>query len=129
MADSGPATGITGLAGVIIWTEPDRLAGMLAFYRDVLGLPIRSEKPTFANFEWGGVRFSVAAHDEVTGATRDPLRVMVHFTVGDIHATFSLLRDRGVAFSRQPEQERWGGWVATFADPDGNTLQLLQLPR
>ena len=30
--------------------------------------------------------------------------------------------------TRAPEREEWGGWVATFADPDGNVLQLMQLP-
>jgi predicted enzyme related to lactoylglutathione lyase len=33
-----------------------------------------------------------------------------------------------VEFIRQPEREQWGGWIATFKDPDGNILQLLQLP-
>ncbi len=123
---AGEGAGIEGVAGVIIWT--DRYPEMLAFYRDVLGLTPRSEKPAFANFEWGGFRLSVAAHDEVHGPARDPLRIMVHLKVADIAATHRRLVDRGVVFSRSPEQERWGGWVATFADPDGNTLQLLQLP-
>lgn len=117
---------IEGVAGVIIWT--DRYPEMLAFYRDVLGLAPRSERAAFANFEWGGFRLSVAAHDEVRGPARDPLRIMVHFKVPDIAAAHRRLADRGVVFSRPPEEERWGGWVATFADPDGNTLQLLQLP-
>jgi catechol 2,3-dioxygenase-like lactoylglutathione lyase family enzyme len=30
----------------------------------------------------------------------------------------------GVVFERPPEREDWGGTVATFHDPDGNTLQL-----
>ena len=34
----------------------------------------------------------------------------------------------GVTFTRPPELEPWGGRIATFADPDGNTLQLMQLP-
>ena len=117
---------IEGVAGVIIWT--DRYPEMLAFYRDVLGLTPRSERSTFANFEWDGFRLSVAAHDEVHGPARDPLRIMVHLRVADIAATHRRLVEQGVEFSRAPEQERWGGWVATFADPDGNTLQLLQLP-
>ena len=117
---------IGGVAGVIIWT--DRYPRMLAFYRDTLGLTPRSERAAFANFEWGRFRLSVAAHDGVHGPARDPLRIMIHFEVADIAAACQRLRERGVAFSRPPEQERWGGWVATFADPDGNTLQLLQLP-
>ena len=119
--------GISGVAGVIIWTE--QFEEMLRFYRDVLGLPLRGAKPGFANFEWGSFRLSVASHDGVQGQSRDPLRVMVNFAVDDIFAAHRRLTESGVAFLRSPEQEPWGGWVATLADPDGNTLQLLQLPR
>lgn len=124
MTDAG--ADITGVAGVIVWT--DRFDAMLRFYRDTLGLEPRGVKASFANFAWGGFRLSVAAHDGVRGPARDPLRVMVNLSVADIHAAHRRLEARGVAFSRTPERERWGGWVATFADPDGNTLQLLQLP-
>jgi predicted enzyme related to lactoylglutathione lyase len=54
---------------------------------------------------------------------------MVNFAVDDIHAAHARLAAAGVTFTREPGQEPWGGWVATFSDPDGNTLQLLQLPR
>jgi predicted enzyme related to lactoylglutathione lyase len=120
--------GIQGLAGVLIWTDAQRFPEMRRFYRDVLGLVTRSDRPDFINFAWGDVRLSVSVHHEVAGRADDPLRVMVNFTVEDIHAAVVQLRTRGVAFSRPPEQEKWGGWVATFNDPDGNTLQLFQLP-
>ena len=53
---------------------------------------------------------------------------MVNLTVADIGAAHERLRGAGVAFTRDPEREDWGGQVATFADPDGNVLQLMQLP-
>ena len=43
-------------------------------------------------------------------------------------AAYERLRRGGVVFTRPPEREDWGGQVATFADPDGNVLQLMQLP-
>ena len=52
---------------------------------------------------------------------------MPHFGVEDIHAEAMRLTCFGVEFIRQPAQEAWGGWVATFKDPDGNILQLLQV--
>ena len=111
---------------MIVWTDSfQRMAG---FYRDTLGLTPFHEKAAFVNFEWGDFRLSVAAHDHVHGRSRDPLRVMINLAVDDIHAVHERLRAAGVTFSRPPEQERWGGWVATFEDPDGNTLQLLQQP-
>ena len=117
---------VEGVIGVIIWTEKlDRLAG---FYRDKLGLEPHSVRPDFISFRWGDMRLSVGEHSQVSGRNRDPFRVMVNLGVSDIHATHKSLVSKGVAFSRPPEQEHWGGWVATFSDPDGNTLQLMQQP-
>ena len=122
------AGGIEGLAGVLVWTEASRYPAMRDFYVDTLSLTPRSDRPKFVNFEWGGQRLSVSIHEDVTGANEDPLRQMINLTVSDIHATANALEARGVQFSRPPEQEPWGGWIATFHDPDGNTLQLLQTP-
>jgi len=119
---------IEGLAGVLIWTEADRFPAMARFYRDTLGLAPRSAKSDFINFDWSGVRLSVGVHDRVRGVSREPLRVMVNLTVADIHTAHERLTGAGVIFTRAPAREEWGGWVATFADPDGNILQLMQLP-
>ena len=119
---------IDGLAGVLIWTSADRFGAMARFYRDTLGLAPRSDKSDFINFDWNGVRLSVSIHDRVGGTNGDPLRIMVNLTVTDIRAVHDRLVRAGVVFTRAPEREDWGGWVATFADPDGNVLQLMQLP-
>ena len=119
---------IQGLAGVLIWTERERFDAMARFYRDRLGLTPRTSKPDFINFDWGGVRLSVSVHDRVSGVSRDPLRIMVNLAVDDIRAVHARLERAGVVFTRVPEAEEWGGQVASFLDPDGNLLQLLQLP-
>jgi len=119
---------IEGLAGVLIWTAADRFPAMARFYRETLGLAPRSDKADFVNFDWSGVRLSVGVHDRVEGTSRDPLRLMINLTVTDIRAVHDRLVRAGVVFTRAPEREDWGGWVATFADPDGNVLQLMQLP-
>ena len=118
---------IEGVAGVIIWTEDlERLA---AFYRDTLELTPHSIRPNFIAFRWGGMRLSLGKHSKVRGAARDPYRIMINLGVDDIHRVYASLRAKGVAFLKPPQREEWGGWVATFFDPDGNTLQLLQQPR
>ncbi len=114
-------------AGVLIWTEAAHFESMMRFYRDTLGLRPRSVKEDFINFEWGEVRLSVGIHRSLRGRSRDPLRIMVNLVVDDIHATYQRLIDAGTRFSRAPEVEDWGGYVATFVDPDGNVLQLMQL--
>ena len=117
---------ITGVAGVIIWT--DDLERLVAFYRNTLGLTPYSVRPHFIAFRWGNMRLSVGKHRHVAGPARDPYRIMINLAVQDIDATYAALVARDVIFLKPPTQEEWGGWVATFFDPDGNILQLLQQP-
>ena len=119
---------ILGLSGVLVWTAAARYPTMRAFYIDTLELIPRSDRERFVNFDWGAQRLTVSVHQGVTRATTDPLRLMINLNVDDIHAVAARLAANGVEFTRAPEQEPWGGWVATFHDPDGNTLQLLQTP-
>ncbi len=119
---------VTGFAGVILWTTSERHPAMARFYRDVLGLPVVSERPGFVAFAWDDVRLTVTVHSELTGSASDPLRIMVNLATADIHRAHRRLVAAGVTFLRPPEREHWGGWVATMTDPDGNLVQLLQLP-
>ena len=117
---------VKGIAGVIIWTNNvERLAG---FYLGVLEMEPVSQREGFMAFQFGDLRFSISDHSEVKGGAKDPLRIMVNLAVDDIHASYQRLRGKGVEFIREPEKEHWGGYVATFKDPDGNVLQLLQQP-
>lgn len=118
---------IDDIIGVILWT--DNLESMVGFYRDVMELPLHSHHGDFATFELRpGMRLSIGLHDRVRGPSTEPFRVMVNLSVQDIHAAHETLTERGESFIREPEQEGWGGWIATLHDPDGNTLQLMQMP-
>ena len=117
---------IEGVVGVVIWT--DDLDRLLSFYRDTLGLTPHSVRPNFVAFKWGDMRFSIGHHSDVNGRTAEPDRVMINLGVRDIQGAYESLKATGVEFTRPPELEHWGGWVSTFSDPDGNTLQLLQQP-
>ena len=114
------------LSGVIIWTGD--LPALREFYCETLGMRPHSDRPHFVSFKWGGLRFAIGSHDRVSGAARDPHRVMVNFDATDVHALHAELTAKGVEFIRPPERESWGGWVASFLDPDGNIIQLLEQP-
>ena len=116
---------IERVVGVVIWTED--LETLVEFYRDTLGLTPHSVRPDFVAFRWGNMRLSIGKHSDVRGRSAEPYRVMVNLGVSDIHRLHKELTAKGVHFSRPPEQEHWGGWVA-LSDPDGNTLQLMQQP-
>lgn len=116
---------IEGVAGVVIWTSD--LMNMFEFYQGKLGLEPHSVKPDFVSFKWGKMRLGLGVHSQVTGGSKDPFRVMVNFGVDDIKSEYSRLISQGVIFIRKPEKENWGGRIATFSDPDGNILQLMQI--
>lgn len=123
--DPGGRAALGPIIGVIVST--DDLPRLVRFYRDTLGLATYHERERVVNFQWGELRLTLTRHDQVNGRSRDPLREMINFGVRDIHAAHRRLRAAGVEFLRPPQQEPWGGWIATFSDPDGNTLQLIQL--
>ena len=112
--------------GVIIWT--DDLSRLREFYCHTLEMEPHSDRPYFVSFKWGDLRFSIGSHESIHGHARDPYRVMVNFDVEDIHAFHAAMTAKGVEFIRPPEREHWGGWVATFTDPDGNIIQVLEQP-
>ena len=118
---------INSVVGITLWTG--NLEQQFRFYHDLLRLPLHSNHGDFISFQMGeNMRLNIGTHDGVTGPSQDPYRIMPHLGVEDIHGEHQRLVAAGVEFLRPPEQEHWGGWVATFKDPDGNILQFLQFP-
>ncbi len=122
---------IEGLAGVILWTSAERFEAMRRFYVEQVGLsPQPSNRTGHVAFSWGEpprhVRLIVGVHQGVTGANPDPERIMVNLLASDVPALAAEMRARGVEFVEEPREQSWGGWIATFRDPDGNTVQLLK---
>ena len=112
---------LSGLHSVLIWSED--VQRLLPFYRDVLGLKPLVETDQFAVFPAVGLR--IGTHSEVSGLARDPNRVMVNFRVADCQVEYERLVALGVEFMREPSPDAIH-IVATFTDPDGNVLQLMQ---
>jgi predicted enzyme related to lactoylglutathione lyase len=121
----GMETLIAGLAGVVIWTSEERFSAIRRFYVETLGLRPRSDRPNFVNFQIGAARLTIGVHRGVDGSSRDPLRMMINLAVTDIHAAHARMATVGVPCLRDPSPEPWGGMVATYSDPDGNTVQLM----
>jgi predicted enzyme related to lactoylglutathione lyase len=115
---------------VIIWT--DDLSRLTPFYRDKLGLTAEMEGDEFTVFTAaspGGTQIALGRHSDVSGRSKEPQRIMVNFLVQDCQKDYEGLRGRGVEFSRTPSVDQDDGFlIATFQDPDGNTLQLFQPP-
>ena len=102
----------------------------VAFYRDVLGLPLLfiDEKFQFASFRAGAIRFAVVGGTDAKKMRESKGGGDVHagiaFCVPDVDAAFSELFAKGVRFTMLPSKQPWGGYMALFADPDGNIFYL-----
>lgn len=96
----------------------------VAFYRDTLGLKlVRQESATWAEFDAGGRPF--ALHSAGDG---QPVRgggATAVFAVGDLNRARSELSDKGVQFVHEGDVEGFARF-ASFLDPDGNTVQIIQ---
>ncbi len=121
---------VGALTSVLLFTSEERFPAMRAFYIDALGLEPSADRGMRTAFDWKveplRVRLIISTHDGVEGMASDPYRMMVNFQVDDCVATAARMEAAGVVFSQPPTQLSWGGWVATFTDPDGNIVQLLQ---
>jgi len=102
-----------------------------AFYRDVLGLPLKFTSPGWTEFEAGSV--TLALH--MTGGQKLPAysgrppagQAQLGFMVDDLQATYEALKAQDVYFSQPPQVQRSGGSpLAVLHDPDGLGITLQQ---
>lgn len=99
----------------------------VAFYRDVLGLPLLFEvPPKMAFFMCGPVRLMLSVAD---APKYDHPGSIVYYRVDDIQASHQALVAKGVPFAtaphmiaRMPDHELW---LADFEDTEGNTAALM----
>ncbi len=94
----------------------------VAFYTDVLGLRlVRREGGEWAEFEAGPVRLALhgAERPETGGGT-------AVFRVDDLEAARWQLEERGARFDDHVGEVAGFARFATFRDPDGNALQLIE---
>jgi catechol 2,3-dioxygenase-like lactoylglutathione lyase family enzyme len=110
-----------GIDHVYYWTrDMDRA---VAFYGDVLGLELSYRAAGgWAEFRAGPVRLALHGTEE---AELPPGGTVV-FRVEDLDEATSSLRQRGVVFDGHESEVPGVGRFATFHDPDGNPLQLIE---
>lgn len=94
----------------------------LAFYRDVLGLPLlRRDGDEWAELEAGPVR--LALHGT---ADSMPSSGTVVFRVADLDGARIVLRERGADVDEHLGEVEGFARFATVRDPDGNPVQLIE---
>ena len=101
----------------------------VSFFKDTIGLPVKfeSEEMGWAEFDLGGISLAVERQDEDDAEALSLVGrfVGISLQVDDIDTIYQELTGKGVEFEGQPAKQPWGGVLAHFKDPDGNTITLL----
>lgn len=99
------------------------------FYQDIVGMRLvfSDDRLGWAQFDLGGTFLGIERCDpeneEAAGLVGRFAGTSIE--VEDIDAVHESLQANGVEFTGPPERQPWGGKLAHFKDPDGNTLTLL----
>ena len=102
------------------------MARSVAFYRDVLELPLRFESPHWTEF--GTEVCTVALHPAEAPSAAAPAsagRCHLGFQVPDIAAFHRRMESLGVTCIQPPKREQFGT-LAVYADPDGLPITIMQ---
>ena len=102
--------------------SPDPKA-LSAFYEKVLGKPADWADQEWSGWQLGDCFLTLGPHSEVKGKAKEPQRVIFNLETDEVKQEFERIRALGAEVIREP-YEMDGGWIATFADTDGNYFQL-----
>lgn len=101
-----------------------------AFYRDVLGLPLKMHTPGWTAFNTGDITLALHATDANSQGRVEGLppagQAQIVFIVDDIQTTYEALKTQDVSFSMPPQKQATGRTFAILHDPDGFAITLQQ---
>jgi catechol 2,3-dioxygenase-like lactoylglutathione lyase family enzyme len=95
------------------------------FYENILGLQKKYEFKDYAGFDCGGVEIGLKTWGEKEKPRKG--EPTIDFLVDNVDESYRTLKERGVNFTKEPEDTLWNARIAIFSDPDGNLLQMVQI--
>lgn len=113
-----------------------RFEETVAFYRDVLQIPVRVDAGVYVAFDAGGFELGIYRRDlmaeivqsipTLPEASSDSL--LINIEVDALDEVIAQLRERGVDFLTEAhEQAEWGMRVTHLRDPEGNLIELYEV--
>ncbi len=103
----------------------------VAFYREILGLPLRSESSEWTEFETPGSTLALHLADGPATPSQSmapAAQCQLGFSVEDIDAFHQQMIAKGVTCLQLPEEEDFGK-LAEYADPDGLPFSVVEEPK
>ena len=98
------------------------LAAAKAVYTALLGLPPQTDAPFYVGYEAEGQQIGLVPNAGSQGMTSPT----AYWHVADIAARLADVTAAGATVQASPRDVGGGRLVATFTDPDGNVLGLIQ---
>jgi catechol 2,3-dioxygenase-like lactoylglutathione lyase family enzyme len=96
------------------------------FYEEILGLEKKYEYTSYVGFECGGVEIGLIPKPKERRKS-SLLSPSVEFLVDNVDKVYNELKRKRVKIIKELHNEPWGGREATFTDPDGNILEIVQI--
>jgi len=93
-----------------------------AFFRDVLGLPVRTSDARFAEVGSGVV--TIMLSPDALVPTKPSAGVILHFQVDDVVAALEEARAKGATVLMEPTRTDWGTESAMIAGPEDVVVDL-----
>jgi catechol 2,3-dioxygenase-like lactoylglutathione lyase family enzyme len=105
---------------IVLFTKD--MPGMIAFYRDILGLPLVKDEPGWKELDAKGC--IIALHNGSSQVGKRPPKI--GFWAGDVAAAREALVARGARLGKI----MWGGGLTRCEDkdPDGNPFSISDRP-
>lgn len=115
----------TGVATV--WLPVSDMQRALGFYRDTLGLTVKSEDEVWSEIDADGLMIGLNGREETSGRGTPGGAVISFRPDGGIEDEVDRLKQAGVDFAGPVSDHEWGR-IAAFHDSEGNALQLYAPP-
>jgi predicted enzyme related to lactoylglutathione lyase len=115
-------TSILNLNSIMIGTAQPKVLG--EFYEKVFGRPADMQEDGWYVWQVGSCSLNIGEHSEVKGQAKEPARIILNLETKAVRDEFERLKGLNVTIIKDAYEVE-GGWIATFADPDGNYLQLM----
>ena len=123
---------IKGLESVTLFSQSAK--NLAEFYKTKVGLKVKFEAvmgdkgEEYYDMEVGkGVGFGIVDHSKVKGKSKEPERIIFNLDVDDIEKEVKRLKKNKVKLVKDIYHIEGYGYIATFADVDGNFFQFVQV--
>src|SRR6185436_2651222 len=121
--DSGATMSASTTDGIKIVLHPvSDLTAAKPVYTALLGMPPTADSSYYVGYEAAGQQIGLVPGGGPQGMTSP----VAHWHVTDIEAKLAEVTAAGAIAKESPRDVGGGRLVATFADPDGNVLGLIQ---